>query len=1220
MAFKTNGSNALKADASSDFDVHSNDGDIEVKVNFRAKAKTAAPEGWTVINGGANQATNASPARSNDTKSESVSAPNEGFISEPEEQADAGFQDDTDDGVAEKDGQNDTGDTNAGEDDATSDTEKDGQENSDGADEADKDDDAKDDAKDDADNKDGADNKDDANNKDDADDKNDENKDDQNNPENNPENQENPENQDNPENQNDHNNQNNNQQNNEQAQKTDDARNTLRDNEKAAAKENPDQPKDDVDGTKKYENDSADREFKNSTGKKEDKKTLDPRKKILNKIKKQGPLVALIAFIFVIVFMITGAQSLLPFSVSEILRTNNDSISVSNNLRATSIFLMQLGKKKVTSTQSSNKANYEVSNKQRNKLAKEGIYIVDSGDKSMALYDDGSGSLKIVAADGDDAATFKNKINFDDIQSQLPANYSGPRSVDSNEVSTYSTKMKTDATFETKFNNGSRTWAGAVGAWFDARTLRFLKSNFLTRNLFKNYIKQREGGDVETEANTKKISQLIEENTNSMKKGEFDKDETEINKKQTSGDGGDDDTAYDKKTTRTPVDVDDVVDANVEVSASAKVAAAKAKAEAVFDKISPSKLTTSAQTLICLVLDIAGSAALVGAAHDVAQILPVIASFLESVDKHKAGDGDGSINDFAAALTIPVATTLMSSNNGSYDAVETSPKSAMESDAMSSTLAGRKLNPEDPVTASFNLGGFNNSFGGILGSIASAATKGATAAAAFRSCSVVKLVTNGLSVAKDFSKLAITIGGCIIAPVVGCAGGALGSMLWNTVEGVAEAAIVTSLIQKAISLVSAFLVPKLAMFFMRNIVYDLAGESFGAVLVNGAEKYLGGNHRFGGGSLATRQSYIAFAAEQQEYLAKTAEIERANRSPFDITSQYTFAGNLLRQIAIFNSSSSSSPLKLFSTVGSLTQQSIISMMPSTVATAGEISDKLMSDEELNNICPSLASIGAVGDAFCNPYIVTDMTTIDADADAVANFVASKGNFKSDGTTIKSDSNLGKYIIYCGGRGSPFGTMDGNISSAVSSSTSVDVGNRTVNDVLNSTIGAIPILGDTLDVITEKDKLANIGWISGESCVANNEESGDWSNETKYYQRYIEDQRLLENASDDYVSPVTAFIEQYYEENPLDESYEGILAYYSGLTKDQVIATLDAIEYINYVAEYEPETRYDFVDGDFIMPEPEIHLDSPDFNSVQYSIVPAIKFAYTDFRYRFTTSA
>lgn len=52
--------------------------------------------------------------------------------------------------------------------------------------------------------------------------------------------------------------------------------------------------------------------------------------------------------------------------------------------------------------------------------------------------------------------------------------------------------------------------------------------------------------------------------------------------------------------------------------------------------------------------------------------------------------------------------------------------------------------------------------------------------------------------------------------------------------------------------------------------------------------------------------------------------------------------------------------------------------------------------------------------------------------------------------------------------------------------------------------------------------------------------------------------------------VTAFLDKYYDEHPLDNSYEGILARRSGLTKEAVVSTLDLIEVFDFVANYEPK--------------------------------------------------
>ena len=85
---------------------------------------------------------------------------------------------------------------------------------------------------------------------------------------------------------------------------------------------------------------------------------------------------------------------------------------------------------------------------------------------------------------------------------------------------------------------------------------------------------------------------------------------------------------------------------------------------------------------------------------------------------------------------------------------------------------------------------------------------------------------------------------------------------------------------------------------------------------------------------------------------------------------------------------------------------------------------------------------------------------------------------------------------------------------------------------------------------------------------------NWSTEKKY-QRLIGDftEAELEGRGE---SPVSKFVTAYYEKHPLDNSPEGILARYSGLTKENVIATLDALELMDFMAEYDPSDYYPYI--------------------------------------------
>ena len=75
---------------------------------------------------------------------------------------------------------------------------------------------------------------------------------------------------------------------------------------------------------------------------------------------------------------------------------------------------------------------------------------------------------------------------------------------------------------------------------------------------------------------------------------------------------------------------------------------------------------------------------------------------------------------------------------------------------------------------------------------------------------------------------------------------------------------------------------------------------------------------------------------------------------------------------------------------------------------------------------------------------------------------------------------------------------------------------------------------------------------------------------KKYQRFIEDQRIAESMGVIDKSAVAVYLEKYYEKHPKDNSYVGILARYTGMSKENVIAVLDAIDAMEFLAEYNPD--------------------------------------------------
>ena len=247
-------------------------------------------------------------------------------------------------------------------------------------------------------------------------------------------------------------------------------------------------------------------------------------------------------------------------------------------------------------------------------------------------------------------------------------------------------------------------------------------------------------------------------------------------------------------------------------------------------------------------------------------------------------------------------------------------------------------------------------------------------------------------------------------------------------------------------------------------------------------------------------------------------------------------------------------------------------------------------------CPYLAAVGAIGDSGCVPYSDSDLSTVDEQPGEIIDILDGLGMFSGESgdgnVVIDKDSDLAKYIRYCPGRNSMLGTADLNIKNEVTSGTS------TGNDLVDGAIGSTPGIGETLTLLEKEEVLNNIGYISGESCIDKGGSStamaytgesemklvasvggtvakGDNWNLAKYYQRFIEDQSLAESMGLIEKSAVSVYLDEYYKENPLDNSFEGLLARYSGLDKETVSDMLDVIAYYNYIDSYDASERYAF---------------------------------------------
>ena len=653
---------------------------------------------------------------------------------------------------------------------------------------------------------------------------------------------------------------------------------------------------------------------------------------------------------------------------------------------------------------------------------------------------------------------------------------------------------------------------------------------------------------------------------------------------------------------------------------------------------------------------------LIMAAYQVAQVLAVAQTIFEGVDKARTEDANSSpINAIGKSLTMQTSETkhkvketngkafefdvnISTNSDGSgsagvsggdesdteYEEVTLDAKSATQSEGFNYLFTGDRINGDDESVSSFNptdaadkaiasvgsdflentgIGG--SLFGGLLSLLGSNSGFGIgdltkAARTSYVHCIQIELALAALDVIIDATAVVEVIVGFFTFGA-GAVVAAVQEAAWNLLQ-----AALMALVSLGISMLVAWITPKIIDIFTRKLATEFAGEDLGNAIVFGGHELDGSNHRAGGGLVASKKGYLASLIYNDKVLQDTGRNERLARSPFDYTSAYTFAGQLA-SATIPITMQSSSLLDSFGNFGKVVSNSVKSLFPSVSAASSAAEKAEYAEAYTEKHCPELADIGAVGDAFCSPYVTTDFETMDLPSDtsdateddaydydsddksplAVVKQVANEGGFKDNSNIddqenpeIDLDSNLGKYVVYCGQRTSQFGQPDQNIISEVQSGS-------TGSMVGDAAVGIMPIAGGIMSIISSGTTLGNWGWVDGSNCVMDHDDPSiaqlgaqrvDYD-EIKIYNRYVEDQRLAESMGIIEQSAVSKALDEYYEKNPLDNSPEGILARYSGLTKENVIAVLDTAEVYAWYSQYDPTDSY---------PTPAIHEEDPDY--------------------------
>lgn len=745
-------------------------------------------------------------------------------------------------------------------------------------------------------------------------------------------------------------------------------------------------------------------------------------------------------------------------------------------------------------------------------------------------------------------------------------------------------KFQNDTKFRDAYMKAKR---GRVAGFFDNVAKKIYNKLGISRNLFKNF---KQSGD--SEADMKSFRDTA--------KSKFDGDTTDITtdhkeqetKTETDADGNETTTTTEKT----------VHDTGLDGETNNSSTEANKKAESyVGNMAGRAAKAAKAADGVCALMQVGSMISVAVAANQIYQSINYYMTIMENPSKMMAGDGSSSaVNEVLNTLTTPTTSSYIDSSKIKISQDGESYKIKGEAEEVEVTGAPIEANGLQMMLAKAPAQNTTNTHYSLESTMSSIAKALDMSTGAVLACTGANVVGSVASIVSTVS-LAISTAGISL----------IGQLALDFV--------VSTTIGIAISTAISFIVPTVAQYLFTNVFETVTGIPAGEMLARGASA---ANTRIGrsgsGQSPSSEEAVLAYNRVNQEVLAMEAETDRLNRSPFDISSKNTFLGSIAYSLLPLTtrSSTAKSAISNFSTMTRLTSSSIASLTNSAMAT-GEDSSYMTT---FGQKCDQLNSIDAAGDIYCNPITTTDIDLIDMapDDDQFIDKMSQVLDCNDDGNcTVEDNTDLAKYITYCDGRDSPFGMVDSNILG------DLEAGNTVTN--------SIPIIGELTDLYNATYKVEDLKWATGEACV-NSAENSDWET-YRYYQRYIEDQRILEQmgAYEDSQNPVTAYQEKYETEHPLDNSPAGYLARISGLTKENAETVLAVLEYTDFIENYDAKSRIamngdttDYKNGEFVAEEIQknhIHFESSEFIEPETETLIAEQYIiYTDIRNRSHTTA
>lgn len=547
-------------------------------------------------------------------------------------------------------------------------------------------------------------------------------------------------------------------------------------------------------------------------------------------------------------------------------------------------------------------------------------------------------------------------------------------------------------------------------------------------------------------------------------------------------------------------------------------AKARAFLSGVSDKI-------NAANIGCALLQVGNIVSVAVAANNIYNNMNYFMNNIENSSKTKAGEGNhAALNPFLNFLSTTTTSTITDSGTNQEISVTGSP---LESEGLRSALDPNYA-PKQTVTQNYSL---ESTMSSVL----------------------LALTTNGISTAG--CRYLRGSGAALSLALLTVPGGGFIKMI----SGFLMKTATSTALQLGAGTILAFLIPTIAKSLFTNLPDNISGLPAGEALMSGAAASNEALGRSSSGLMpASRERALSFNQATTLALQQDAEVTRLFKHPFDSSSSQTFLGALINKLAPISSFTS---IFSFSTLNNLISKSLAAFSPLSFAN-GENTSFATSFGH----CERLNSIGADGDVYCNPHSVADtsITEIDPDDPTYLSVINPNLTTDSDGNqTVKEHSELANFIMYCAERNSPFGVYDANIAN------SLEFSLGTVGDNL-------PVIEDIVDIANSIKSSSTEAWATGANCV-NSAQNPRWDNEMKYYQLYIEYNRIFDQNGDfeHSTNPIISFKDHYYQQHPLDQSDSGYLARISGLSKDDAATVLAIFDTLKKYHDYHPEYRLQF---------------------------------------------